>query len=186
MGTECKSRRALLMGAILSCIVASPGYSEERTLWQIGTFDQSSEEFGESFGFGSSTPRPDPIYRVGKSDWHKDWAGFQPGSANGLAGGREHPFSVIFELNGPPRGLYTLRIATLPYMPRRPNLRVEINGKRGLFYLRPHISYDLGNFPVAFIPQYCFELLEISLPTSYLQPGENRLVITGIDDPSTP
>ena len=96
-----------------------------KTLWQIGTFDQSSEEFGLSFGFGSlSRVQPVPVYRVGQSDWKKDWSGFQPGSANGRAGGREHPFTVVFSLDEPPRGLYTLIVALLPYTPRRPNLRV--------------------------------------------------------------
>lgn len=100
---------------------SSTALGQEKNLWQIGKFDQSSEEFGISFGFGplASMP-PDPVYRVGQSDWHKDWAGFQPGSSNGLAGGREHPFTVFFPLDAAPRGLYTLTIAVLPYMPRRP------------------------------------------------------------------
>jgi len=176
--------------AVLGLVVflaASPLFGQEKILWQIGQFDQSSEEFGTSFGFGpGSTVQADPVYRVGQSNWKKDWAGFQAGSANGLAGSREHPFTIIFSLDTPPRGLFTLRLATLPYMPRRPNLRVEVNGRRGLFYLRPHISYDMGNFPVAFIPQYSFQQLDIEIPTAYFKQGENRLAITCIDDPSTP
>jgi alpha-mannosidase len=180
-------RVALLVALACSCAISIPAYSQPRTLWQIGKFDQSSEEFGMSFGFGSlSSVQADPVYRVGQSDWKKDWSGFQPGSANGLAGAREHPFTVIFTLSGPLRGLYKLKLALLPYMPRRPDLRVEINGKRGLFYLRPHLSYDLGNFPVAFIPQYSFEQLEVELPTSYLVEGENKLVITCVDNPAVP
>ena len=185
-----KARLRVILVAGMACYcatVGTAGYSQEKTLWQIGTFDQSSEEFGLSFGFGAlSGVQPDPVYHVGQSDWKKDWSGFQPGSANGRAGGREHPFTVVFSLDGPPRGLYTLTVAVLPYMPRRPNLRVEINGKRGLFYLRPHLSYDLGNFPVAFIPQYSFQQLAIEIPTDYLRPGENKLVLTCVDAPSTP
>jgi len=178
----------LVAGMTCWCATAgAPAYSQETTLWQIGTFDQSSEEFGLSFGFGAlASAQPDPVYRVGQSDWKKDWSGFQPGSANGRAGGRAHPFTVIFSLAGRPRGLYKLTIAVLPYMPRRPNLRIDINGQRGLFYLRPHITYDLGNFPVAFIPQYCLQQLEIEIPTAYLREGENKLVITCVDDPPTP
>jgi alpha-mannosidase len=181
---------ARIFRAMLGLVVflaAFPLFGEEKILWQIGQFDQSSEEFGTSFGFGpGSTVQADPIYRVGQSDWKKDWAGFQAGSANGLAGSREHPFTIIFSLDTPPRGLLTLRLATLPYMPRRPNLRVELNGRRGLFYLRPHLSYDMGNFPVAFIPQYSYQQLDIEIPTAYFKQGENRLAITCIDDPSTP
>ncbi len=183
-------RLSVILAAGMACWCATLGtsaFAQERTLWQIGTFDQSSEEFGLSFGFGAlAGVQPDPVYMVGKSDWKKDWSGFQPGSANGRAGGREHPFTIIFSLDEPPRGLYRLTVALLPYMPRRPNLRVEINGKRGLFYLRPTISYDLGNFPVAFIPQYSFEQQEIEIPTGYLRQGENKLVLTCVDDPPAP
>ena len=158
--------------------------AQEKTLWQIGEFDQSSEEFGVSFGFGSlSSVRSDPVYRVGTSDPKRGWSGFQLGSSNGPAGDREHPFTVLFSLSGPPQGLYTLTAGILPYMPRRPNLRVDVNGKRGTFYLRPRLSYDLGNFPTAFIPQYSYERLTIEIPTTAFQQGENKLILTCVDDP---
>jgi alpha-mannosidase len=166
------------------CLVPRPAGAQEKTLWQIGEFDQSSEEFGVSFGFGSlSSIRTDPIYRVGVSDPKRDWSGFQPGSSNGPAGAREHPFTVFFSLAGPPQGLYTLAVGVLPYMPRRPNLRVEVNGKRGTFYLRPQLSYDLGNFPTAFIPHYSYQRLTIEIPTTAFQQGENKLILTCIDNP---
>ena len=78
-----------LMAGLAACFaLALQLFGQEKTLWQIGQFDQSSEEFGTSFGFGpGSSVQADPVYRVGQSDWKKDWAGFQPGSANGLAGG---------------------------------------------------------------------------------------------------
>jgi len=44
-------------------------FGQEKTLWQIGEFDQSSEELGVSFGFGAlSSAPPDPVYHVGSSD----------------------------------------------------------------------------------------------------------------------
>ena len=127
---------SLLAGLACAAVMLEPSaYCQEQTLWQIGRFDQSSEDFGVSFGFGPLTSAPtDPVYRVGQSDWKKDWVGFQPGSANALAGGREHPFTVIFSLDAPPRGLYKLTIGLLPYMPRRPNLSVKVNGKYGHGY----------------------------------------------------
>jgi len=181
-----KMRMAVLLAALALCWVATSPLArgQDRTLWQIGKFDQSSEEFGLSFGFGSLTSiGPDPVYRVGQSNWKTDWSGFQPGSANGMAGGREHPFTVFFPLDQRPRGIYTLTVAVLPYMPRRPNLRIEINGKRGMLYLRPRLSYDMGNFPVAFIPQYSYQRLRIEIPTPYFKQGQNKLVLTCIDDP---
>ncbi len=181
-------RSSAFIALVLVCaFVAVPGHARPKTLWQIGNFDQSSEEFGASFGIApSSAMRPDAVFRVGQSDWKKDWPGFQPGSANGLAGGREHPYTVLFTLDHAPRGLYTLALAVLPYMPRRPNLRVEINGDRGMSYLRPELRYDLGSFPVAFIPQYSFQHVDLDLPTSSLKQGENKLVLTCVDDPATP
>lgn len=123
---------------------------------------------------------------MGVSDWKKDWPGFHPGSANAQAGGREHPFTVFFSLNDSPRGLYKLTVSTLHYAPRRPNFRVDLNGKQGLFYFRPHVSYDRGNFPVAFIPHYSLQKLEIEPPTAYFKKGENRLLLTCVDDPAEP
>ena len=116
-----RAKLPVILVAGMACwcaAIGTAGYAQEKTLWQIGTFDQSSDEFGLSFGFGAlSGTQPDPVYRVGQSDWKKDWFGFQPGSANGRTGGREHPFTVIFFLDEPPRGLYTLTVALLPYMP---------------------------------------------------------------------
>ena len=40
------ARCLIFIGILISCLIGVvPGYSEEKTLWQIGTFDQSSEEF---------------------------------------------------------------------------------------------------------------------------------------------
>src|SRR2546425_6956913 len=97
--------RSLVLLAIAAPLAwvagVAPARAEEKTLWQIGNFDQSSEEFGSRIRFGPSSAQAVPVYRVGRSDWKKDWPAFQPGSANGLAGGCEHPFTVIFSLGGP-------------------------------------------------------------------------------------
>lgn len=174
--------RHFLLATSLALLPVSVVLAQGTILWEIGRFDEASEEFRK--GFPPSETRPsDLIYRVGQSDWKTDWPAFHPGSANGMAGGREHPFVVIFPLEAPPRGVYELLISTLHYSPRRPNLRVDINGKQGLFYFRPRISYDRGDFPVAFIPHYSHQQIQIDLPASFLKQGENRLVLTCVDDP---
>jgi hypothetical protein len=163
---------------------ASPG---EVTVWQIGVFDQSSEEFGPSFEIiPTRGPRPDPIFRVGQSDGKKDWPGFQPGSANPDAGSRPHPFTVVFALDQPPRGLYKLTVSALLYRPHRPDLQVEVNGKKGLFYLRPRLTYERGDFSVLFLPHFSHQQLEIELPADYFKQGENRLSLTAADHPFDP
>jgi len=153
-----------------------------QTLWQIGLFDQSSEEFGVSFSIIPVGLPPDPIFDVTQNDWKKDWAGFHPGSSNGLAGGRKHPFTIVFNLDHPPVGTYSLTLSTLHYMPQRPNIEIEINGHRSLYYFRPRISYNPSEFPVAFIPHFGFQQLEIDFPATSFQKGENRVVLTAIDD----
>jgi len=157
-------------------------YASQNTLWQIGQFDQSSEEFGSSFSIIPIGLPPDPIFDVSKNDWKKDWAGFHPGSSNGQARGRKHPFTIVFNLDHPPLGTYTLTLSTLHYMPQRPNIEIEINGHRSLYYFRPRISYNPSEFPVAFIPQFGSQRLEIDFPATSFQKGENRLVLTAIDD----
>src|ERR1035438_1429404 len=69
-------------------------------LFRSGTFDGSSGEF-KSQDINYADPKSDPVFVVGQSS-DKDWYRFQPGPANGIAGGRPHPFTVKFVLNDAP------------------------------------------------------------------------------------
>ncbi len=53
--------RTLALAAALSAglVLPSPGRAKEVTLWQIGNFDQSSEEFGSSFGIAPKSTTSD-------------------------------------------------------------------------------------------------------------------------------
>jgi hypothetical protein len=66
--------------------------------------------------------------------------------------------------------------------PRVPNLQVDINGKRGLFYFHRKVSYYPGDGGVD-SPIYGGDQIEIALPEATLVRGENRLVLTAVDDP---
>ncbi len=106
------------------------GFAQERVIWRIGTFDHASGEFFRAKSDDYSDPRFDPVYRVGKSpiDTKKDaedWQRFQPGPANGMAGGREHPFTILFDLHDPASGVFRLKIAILYETPRLSHLRVD-------------------------------------------------------------
>jgi hypothetical protein len=149
-------------------------------LWEIGQFDQSSAEFHACTDF--SNPHYNPIFTVGKSDPSKDWPGEQPGSANADAGGRPHPYTIIFNLTNPPRGAYRLLVSVVLTRPRVPNLQVEINGRSGLFHFHRKVSYYAGDGGVD-SPIYGGDQLDIVLPTMALQRGENRLLLTAMDDP---
>ena len=77
---------ALLIALFTLTIGASAQQSE---LWRIGQFDKSSQEFHDSHDVDYVHATEPLVYRIGQSH-EKDWLRFQPGPANGLAGGRVH------------------------------------------------------------------------------------------------
>ena len=146
-----KLRRAIVGVFFWVIFLLSPVARGER-LWQIGTFNESSSDLSPTTdpGTGQSkidytNPAQDPVYVVGRSDPAKDWFPFQPGSSNGKAGHRPHPFTISFNLPDKPAGSYDLRISLLAYSPRLPRLQVDINGHRGWFYQHPKLSYNAGD-----------------------------------------
>ncbi len=158
---------------VLHGLFPVPAHGATRTLWRIGPFDRSSREFkaefdSNTFGEGHSHL----LYQVGRSEEKKDWPGFHPGSANGVAGGREHPYTVVFSLKSPPRGTFTLKISTLHRTPRRPRLRVEINGRWGNFFFRPRLTYEFENPADSSTPHYSFDSMDVALPAGYFRMGE--------------
>src|SRR5438093_13573941 len=82
-------------------------------IWQIGTFDEASIEFSRQIDYAN--PAEDPVYEVGKSVATKDWRAYQPGSANGQAGLRPHPFTIQFDLPAAPTAAYGLTVGLLTY-----------------------------------------------------------------------
>ena len=154
-------------------------------LWQIGVFDDSSHEF--NLGIDPETGRPtahpidytdpaeNPVFVVGKSN-PADWYAYQPGTSNGKAGFRAHPFTIQFDLLEKPEGLFTLELSVLHYSPRLPRLEVNVNGHRGLFYQHPILNYSRGDVANLFIPHYSKAMITCDLPTSFLQRGNNKLV----------
>ncbi len=159
--------------------VATPALARDRTIWQIGLFDQSSHEFNHR----APTQNRDynPVYTVGISV-ARDWPSRQPGSENDSQGTRPHPFTILFNLSSPPKGAYRLSVSALLYNPRTPHLEVSINGKTGVYYFQPKLSYYPGD-PAFWSPIYAADQLTIDLPTSALHMGENKLVLTALDNP---
>ncbi len=159
-------------------------YAVEKQVWRIGVFDHSSNEF-RSQGINFSDPKQDPVYHVGQSKDSEDWQRFQPGPANGMAGGREHPFTVVFNLRDAPRGVYRLKIAMLYETPRLSFLKLDLNGHSGLFYFHPKLDYYAGDWEGTFVPQTSADEKTIAMPVAWFKKGENRLVLTALDDPAT-
>jgi hypothetical protein len=173
------------------CLFVCALYSRaaSTTIWQIGNFDKSSREFSQGVSpthggpIDYSNPADDPVYVIGKSQPGKNWLAFQPGSSNGKAGHRAHPFTIEFSLSGAPRGVYTFTAALLAYSPRLPLLDVSINGRHGWFYQHPRLNYDAGDLGSVFAPRYSTAMIAFDFPASYLKPGENELVLTATDNP---
>ncbi len=150
------------------------------TLWQIGAFDQASIEFKKQIDYAN--PADDPIFVIGESVATRDWPAYQPGSANGQAGYRAHPFTIEFTLPQTPVGLYVLKMAYLIDTPRIPHLQVAINAHSAWCYPEPKLDYRAGD-PIGNSPTYTSGTIALELPTEFLREGVNKLVLTAIDEP---
>ena len=176
---------AYLAGAIRAAgyalLLAASLHASSHTLWQVGTFDESSAEFTKAIAYGN--PAQDLVFTVGKSDPARDWCAFQPGTGNDRTGFRPHPFTINFDLPAAPAGLYSLKLGLLADSAFLPYLQVEINGHRGQFYLRPKLNYAPGNS----VPINSYSTVVARFPARYLNQGANKLVLTAIDgrDPHT-
>ncbi len=178
----CVTFRIVFLACLMPGIGLAQAFAADTLVWRIGTFDYSSSEF-RSQGIDYSDPRQAPSYRIGQSKDSEDWWRFQPGPANGMTGGREHPFTVLFDLKQPPRGLYRLTIAVLYETPRLSYLKLNVNGHTGNFYFHPKLDYHAGDWEGTFVPQTSWDKKTIDLPAEWFRQGENRFVLTALDDP---
>src|ERR1700730_8879884 len=180
-----KIQRMTILFSLLAVVLAasSPGYGQERQVWQIGMFDRSSNEF-RNLGVDYTNPKSDAIFKIGESVEANDWPRFQPGPANGMAGGRLHPFTILFKLTDKPNGTYRLTVGILYETPRLSYLRIEINGHTGVFYFEPTLDYGAGDWEGTFVPQTSTATKTIKLPAAWLLQGENILVLTALDEPA--
>src|SRR5277367_4907404 len=111
-------RLAGVVLVLFPVVSAGSAKAASETVWQIGNFDGASIEFGKRIYYAN--PADDPVYVVGRSIATKDWPAYQPGSANGHAGYRPHPFTIEFFLPQTPNGSYVLKAAVLVDTPRIP------------------------------------------------------------------
>ncbi len=164
----------------------------EEVIWQIGQRDNATLEFNDDWDFAQ---HGDPNFVVGKSDPKKDWSGFHPASSNEASGHRVHPFTITFQLNGRPRGVFYLTVDVLFKAPGIPEYQVEVNGKVGRFYFHPSLTYDIGDPETAWDVTFSNQRLRIALAAADFHPGENKIVlacegdlshaIVRVADPST-
>ena len=150
-------KRVLSVSIFLTFFVSTsclPAFCQTRTIWEIGKFDQSAAEFKASQG-------DHVVYQVGKSNWAQDWPGEQRTGST---------YEIQFNLDAAPQGAYLLKISLLAGYLRTLDLQVEINGHKGIFYVRSKPLYTANN-----------GVLTIELPTKYMVKGENSLVLSPVN-----
>jgi alpha-mannosidase len=172
-------RAALLIAGVSSVAVAA---GAQATIWQIGEFNHSSIEFNHDLNFD----KPDfhVVYTIGQSK-ASDWPAYQPGSRVAGLKDRVIPYQIVFELPQRPRNTLLLTISLVFNNPRYPNLLVDVNGKKGLYYVHRNVSDYPGDGGVD-SPIYGEGQLGIALAASLFHEGQNTLTLTGIDDPNSP
>ncbi|HWA96013.1 MAG TPA: polysaccharide lyase family protein [Terracidiphilus sp.] len=177
-----KFRTLILFTTAIACAQFSS--AQQQVVWRIGQFNDSSGEFARN-GIDYSNPTSDVDYIVGKSR-DKDWHAFQPGPANGMAGARQHPYTIHFTLTRPPRGEYALHLAILYETPRLSYLNLKINGHEGDVYFHPTLDFEAGDWEGTFVPQTSRDEKSVWIPARFLHEGKNTLILTAIDDPAKP
>jgi hypothetical protein len=158
--------------ALLALAVSTA--AQERRIWQIGSFNDSSSEFSDQIFQGTQ-------FEIG-TNHEKDWPStLSAVSPEQVATAR--PLRIKFSLVDVPDSAIQLQIAELVLTPRLPLLSVEVNGHRGCFYRRPEIDYREGNVEGSIFPQYSIGTRKIQIPNQFLKRGENEISILAVTDP---
>src|SRR5215217_6691694 len=154
----------------LCLMLASSALAQERSIWKIGEFDNSSAEFGNQ-------PSSD-LFVISKNQ-ARDWPSTQ--RANNAASAT--PLRVQFQLANAPRGVFTFKVGLLVLTPRLPVLQINVNDRRGWFYQRPEIDNREGNIEGSIFPQYSIGTRSIDIPAEFLRQGQNEISLLPVNDP---
>jgi alpha-mannosidase len=147
-----------LSGSIFLTLLVStsflPAVCQPKTLWEIGKYDQSAEEF-------KAAQSDHVVYQIGKSDWARDWPRWQRTGST---------YEIQFNLDAAPQGAYLLKISLVTGYLGTPDMQVEINGHKGIYYVRSKPIYTANS-----------ALLSIELPTKYMAKGENSVILSPVN-----
>ncbi len=156
-------------------LYAAPQADGARPVFQIGTFDRSS------FEFDPGDPQHAVRFVVGQSSPDKDWYARQPAELQSRPTPATAPRAIVFSLTAAPEHAYRFHAALLIETASVPALLVEIDGKRGLFYLHPQLDYSNGDQGDSFYPAFSHADVEFTFPGSFLHRGENTIQVQAIE-----
>src|ERR1700761_3328512 len=148
-------------------------------VFQLGAFDRSSIEFAQG------TPTQPVNFVIGQSSPAKDWYAVQPAILKSSSGSQSTdpasaPRTVTFSIDAP-ASAYSLHLSLLIETASVPALLVDVNGKKGLFYLHPRLDYSNGDQTDSFYPAYSQADLELVLPPGSLRQGKNSIAFQAIE-----
>jgi alpha-mannosidase len=152
---------------------------QNNTIFRIGSFDRSSAEFLQE-------QPADPVkFVANQSSAAKDWPANQPAQFLPTGGAAEtsHPAAprtITFSLDQVPAAVYQLHLSFLIESPSVPAIRVNINGKQGMFYLHPKLDYGMGDLLSSFYPAYSSADVLFPFPGSFLHQGANTLTLQAV------
>jgi hypothetical protein len=153
------------------CFAQSTG----KTIWRVGVFDGSSGEFADG------EPHQAVNFAVDRDQPGKNWFAYAPvvwpGKAAELAAA---PRSIAFSIAGRPERAYRLRVSILIDHSSVPALRVDINGRAGIFYLHPRLDYAMGDTVAAFYPAYSRAEVDVDFPGAWLKTGQNSISLQAV------
>ncbi|UCH33411.1 MAG: hypothetical protein JSV65_12620 [Armatimonadota bacterium] len=164
----------------------APSIPRGKLLWEIGTLDDSCEEFAggphcwdfEGFKLYAEEFQETHAYTVGESRPDRDWYWIHPGPLDDFAGSKVHPWTIRFDLQAVPQRSLLLHIVFADTMSAAhispPVYRVELNGRK-LASLQLADGGQAGTYCVADVgvPQH----YRIRVPRQALVAGSNVLVV---------
>jgi alpha-mannosidase len=164
------------LAATLALALATAAPAQE--IWRIGESDNSYDEFAcaRNYGAYAATFPNDVTYRVGQSTPKKDWSFVHPGPSDSWAGGRLHPFTVLFSLPEKPATPLRLVVDLVGVQGLMgSSLGLRVNDVEGVFHLERGQEGTIGN-PAAGKEQ----VVSVVLAPSLFRAGENRLVLSSL------
>jgi len=176
---RCAIIASIMAGGAAATMEAQGGPA--KTVFRIGTFDRSSAEFA-----GGASKHP-VNFIVGESSPAKDWYAAQPAELVSEAGAHAAndgaaPRTIKFSIGNTPAAAYRMHVSLLIEGASVPALRVDINGKHGMFYLQPRLDSNMGDMIDSFNPAYSHADVVFDFPGSYLHSGTNTIDLQAIEE----